>query len=96
MPCNLRSAGADFLYKDTEEVGVYRAEWRGGQRSFAVNLLDADESNVQPRDEVRIGNQSLAAGQSRRQTYETWKWVALAALLLLVLEWAVYHRRLFF
>jgi len=25
--------------------------------------------------------------------YETWKWVVVAALLLLLLEWAMYHRR---
>jgi hypothetical protein len=91
-----RGAQAEFLYKDTEEVGVYRAAWPGGGRNFAVNLLDADESNVQPRDEVRIGSQALAAGASQRQTYETWKWVALAALVLLLLEWALYHRRMFF
>jgi hypothetical protein len=91
-----RGAQADFSYKNTEQVGVYRAAWAGGGRRFAVNLLDAGESNVQPRDEITIGSQQLEAGQSRRRTYETWKWGALAALVLLVLEWALYHRRIFF
>jgi hypothetical protein len=91
-----RGGPVDFLYKDTDRVGVYRAAWPGGGRSFAVNLLDADESNIQPRDAVRIGSQQLVAGRSRRQTYDVWKWAALAALVLLVLEWAVYHRRVFF
>jgi hypothetical protein len=86
---------ADFPYKSTEKVGTYRAAWPGGQRRFAVNLLDADESNIQPRDEVRIGSQTLGTGPPRRQTYETWKWGALAALVLLALEWAAYHRRLY-
>jgi hypothetical protein len=89
-----RSAGADFPYKNTERVGVYRAAWKGGQRSFAVNLLDAEESNVQPRDQVQIGSQQLQAGQTRAQAHETWKWVALGALVLLLVEWAVYHRRI--
>jgi hypothetical protein len=91
-----RGAQADFPYKSTEKVGTYRATWPGGQRRFAVNLLDADESNTQPRDEVRIGSQTLGTGPPRRQTYETWKWGALAALVLLALEWAVYHRRVIF
>jgi hypothetical protein len=91
-----RGAQAVFLYKNTEKVGPYRAAWPGGERRFAVNLLDADESNVQPRDEVRIGSQKLESGPPRRQTYETWKWAALAALVLLSLEWAAYHRRVFF
>jgi hypothetical protein len=90
-----RGVQADFPYKSTEKVGTYRAAWPGGQRRFAVNLLDADESNIQPRDEVRIGSQTLGTGPPRRQTYETWKWGALAALVLLMLEWAAYHRRVF-
>jgi hypothetical protein len=92
----LRGVGGDSSYKNTDRVGDYEATWAGGQRFFAVNLLDADESNIQPRDAIKIGEQRLAAGPSRRQTYDTWKWIALAALVLLVLEWAAYHRRLFF
>jgi hypothetical protein len=38
----------------------------------------------------------VAAGTSRGQTRETWKWSALAALALLVLEWVFYHRRIFY
>ena len=91
-----RGVAGDFSYKNTERVGVYEVTWQGGQRRFAVNLLDADESNIQPRDAVKIGEQRLVAGQSRRQTYDTWKWIAGAALVLLLLEWAVYHRRVFF
>jgi hypothetical protein len=91
-----RSNQLDFPYKSTEEVGVYQAAWPNGQRSFSVNLLDADESNIQPREEIQLGSRRLAAGQVRRQTYDLWKWGALAALVLLVLEWAVYHRRILF
>jgi hypothetical protein len=91
-----RGVAGEFSYKNTEHVGVYQVQWPGGQRQFAVNLLDADESNVQPRDEIRIGEQRLASRASARQTYDTWKWLVLVALALLVLEWAVYHRRVFF
>jgi hypothetical protein len=91
-----RGVAGDFSYKNTERVGVYEAAWAGGQRRFAVNLLDADESNIQPRDDIKIGEQRLAAGQSRRQTYDIWKWIAVAAVVLLVLEWTIYHRRVFF
>jgi hypothetical protein len=90
-----RGVAGDFSYKNTDRVGVYEATWPGGSRRFAVNLLDAEESNIQPRDSIKIGEQRLTAGQSRRQTYDTWKWIALAALVLLLLEWAAYHRRIF-
>jgi hypothetical protein len=91
-----RGAALEFVYQDTDRVGVYQATWPGGGRAFAVNLLDAEESNTQPRDEIKLGAQHVEAGQGRQQTYDTWKWVALAALALLVLEWAVYHRRIWF
>lgn len=90
-----RSSQADFLYKNTDQVGVYRARWEGGGRAFAVNLLDADESNVQPRDVVQLGSQQVAAGQTRGWSTDIWKWVAAFALALLMLEWAFYHRRIF-
>jgi von Willebrand factor type A domain/Aerotolerance regulator N-terminal len=90
-----RSVQADFLYKNTECVGVYRARWEGGGRSFAVNLLDADESNVQPRNAVRLGSQDIPAGRERGWSADTWKWGVLAALILLLTEWAFYHRRIF-
>jgi hypothetical protein len=88
-----RSGQAEFLYKETDRPGIYRAAWDGGGRTFAVNLLDADESNVQPRDEVRIGAQEVAAEAPRGQTRETWKWIALAALAVVFAEWLFYHRR---
>jgi len=91
-----RGAGLEFAYQHTDRVGVYRAAWPGGGRGFTVNLLDAEESNVQPRDEIKLGEQQVAAGQVRRQTYDTWKWVALAALVLLLVEWVIHNRRVFF
>jgi hypothetical protein len=91
-----QSTGMVFSFQSTDKVGVYQATWPGGGRTFAVNLLDADESNTQPRNEIKLGSQRIEAGHARRQTYDTWKWVALAALVLLVLEWAVYHRRIWF
>lgn len=89
-----RAAGGDFAFKDTEEPGVYRARWDGGGRAFAVNLLDEAESNTQPRDVVQIGEQQLLAEGKVGRPVELWKWAALAALALLLIEWAFYHRRI--
>jgi hypothetical protein len=91
-----RGNRADFAYAKTEKVGPYRVRWAGGgQRYFSVNLLDADESNIEPRPDVEIGGVKVARGQPRIQARETWKWIALAALVLLLLEWYVYNRRIF-
>jgi len=42
-----RGTRADFSYGKTERVGVYDVKWDGGQRSFAVNLFDPEESNLE-------------------------------------------------
>jgi hypothetical protein len=90
-----RGKQADFVYNNTEQLGFYRVRWADGERAFAVNLLDADESNIQPRDSVRLGSQQVAADTTGGAPRDTWKWWALGALVFLVVEWAFYHRRWF-
>lgn len=89
-----RTPSMEFPFLDTEHLGVYQATWPGGRRLFAVNLLDADESNTLPREQIKIGELQIQADQERFHRYDTWKWIALIALLLLLVEWAVYHRRI--
>jgi hypothetical protein len=91
-----RKGRPDFSYGNTERVGIYEVRWDGKpQRSFAVNLLDADESNIEPRGEIHIGEDSIKAGQSRGTPRDTWKWIALGALGLILLEWYIYNRRVY-
>jgi hypothetical protein len=86
---------SDYDFQATDRLGVYRAEWNGGGRSFAVNLLDADESNVLPREAIQIGNETVTAGETRTQSRELWKWAVLAGLLFLLLEWYIYNKRIY-
>ena len=91
-----RGTRADFAYGATDRVGVYEATWdQDGHRRFAVNLLDPDESNLEPRTAVKIGAEQVQAGSTRRQPRELWKVAVLAGLALLLLEWYVYNRRVF-
>lgn len=85
----------DFDYQATDKLGVYVAEWKGGGRSFVVNLLDSDESNIQPRANIRIGDSDVAASQAQTRTRELWKWAVAAGLLFLLLEWWVYNKRIY-
>jgi hypothetical protein len=68
---------------------------RKWQRSFAVNLLDTDESAIEPRPSIQIGAKEIKAGQETRQPRDLWKWLIVAALGMLLLEWYVYNRRIF-
>jgi hypothetical protein len=91
-----RGTRPDFTYGKTDRVGIYQVRWDGKeQRHFAVNLLDADESNIEPRSEIKIGDASIKTNASSGQPRDTWKWVALAALILLLVEWYVYNRRVY-
>jgi type VI protein secretion system component VasF len=92
----------DVLFADTEQLGIYRYRVGGRNekeldslvRGFAVNLTDINESNIEPRPAIRIGSERIAAGAERFQTREIWKWILLVALVLLVAEWLIYHRRI--
>jgi von Willebrand factor type A domain/Aerotolerance regulator N-terminal len=89
-----RGKRADFSFGATDQLGVYQVAWNGAvQRSFAVNLLDPEESNIEPRPIVQIGDDRVAAGENRGQPRELWKAFVLAALGLLVAEWYIYNRR---
>jgi hypothetical protein len=91
-----RGVRADVAFGATDSVGVYQAKWNGTvQRLFAVNLLDADESNIEPRSQFRLGESRIGAGESRSLPRETWKWIAAAALVLLLVEWFLYNRRVY-
>jgi hypothetical protein len=91
-----RGSRADFTYGDTERVGVYKVSWLNAlQRSFAVNLLDADESNLEPRTTVYIGSEAVSGSRERGQPREMWKWLVLAAFAFLLLEWYIYNKRVY-
>ena len=89
-----RGRRPDFIYANTDKVGLYRVLRDDGVRhEFAVNLLDAQESNIEPRQRFKVGEDTVAAGSERAQPRDLWKWLVLAALGLLLLEWYVYNRR---
>lgn len=94
--------GDKIAFADTGKLGLYRLEvLQAGEvtsaQSFAVNLFATGESDIGPVPEadLQLGG-GLVAAEADEQlgTQEFWMWLALAALLLLGIEWYVYHRRL--
>ncbi len=85
-------------FGDTEQPGLYRvqplahgqplgpADW------FAVNLLDRQESDIAPQPVLALQGQSVAGGAAGQGTTEVGPWVLALGLLLLALEWWLYHR----
>jgi hypothetical protein len=90
-----RGLRPDFVFGDTERVGVYKYQTKDGPwHSFAVTLIDSNESNIEPRPEIRIGASRIATEKERSEPREIWKWILLLAVALLAIEWVVYNRRI--
>ena len=85
----------EFALPAVDYVGVYRTDPVIPQfERLAVNLLDANESNLQPVDRPPGDIGTLVESAAGRSRLELWWWiVACAALPLLMVEWWVYTRR---
>lgn len=79
---------------ETERPGVYRARWDGRRREavHVVNLLEARESDVAVPDAVTMGGERLKGKDERALVRrEFTRYLLLAALAILLLEWALYQ-----
>jgi hypothetical protein len=99
-----------LVYRLTDEIGVYRVtEGARETRRFAVNLFDPAESDVRLRTDetpedaeqaavaaIKIGDLDVAATAGAAPArQELWRTLLIAALCVLVLEWWIYHRRVY-
>ena len=84
----------EFVFGETFKQGVYRVRMGTNDTVFCVNLLDAAESNIKPRDELQLGKYTkVQATSMQRANMEMWRSFAGLALLVLLGEWWFYHRR---
>jgi len=62
--------------------------------SFAVNLLDARETDLTPKESLDRGRRApVAATRIQPASLEGWRWFALAGFGILLTEWWWFHRR---
>ncbi|CAN5907612.1 BatA and WFA domain-containing protein [soil metagenome] len=93
-------SGAEGVDPSAAAPGATPATATGGPPatvgSFAANLLDADESSIEPARELVVDGKKAGALSAfqigvRR---EIWIYLLLAAILLTAIEWITYHRRI--
>ena len=88
-------SGRDVVYGDTDRCGLYTVKRKKGLQRMALNLLDPQESRGTIEPEIRtVTGQVTAASAVPPVVRPYWRWLALGALLLLLVEWGVYHRRI--
>jgi hypothetical protein len=83
-------------YAATSRAGVYRLAVEGGaDHLFAVNLLDAAESDIGAAHELVFSGQKVKAeeGGPARANQEIWPLLALLGLLVVYVEWYVYNAK---
>ena len=88
------SSRRELLFGDTQKQGIYRVKSGTNEVVFCANLLDNLESDTTPRPAIHFGSYAKVASSTTRQAnLEVWRWFALTAFLILMLEWWYYHRR---
>ena len=87
-----------LLFDETDQLGLYQLERVDNSGShpagqFAVNLFAPAESAITPAAAIHIGQTAVSTPPaSNIGQYELWPWLLAAALLVLLVEWWVYHR----
>lgn len=81
-------------FANTDKAGFYEVVSGEKHSQFAVNLLSSTESDIRPRAlQASSGSNVEGDATVTVQNKEVWPWVAIAALVVLLIEWWVYHRR---
>jgi hypothetical protein len=90
----LDPSASELVFGETYQQGIYRLHLGTNDLVFCVDLLDAAESNIKPRDELQLGKYTkITATTMQRANMELWRTIAGLGLLVLLGEWWYYHRR---
>ncbi|MCU0713582.1 MAG: hypothetical protein MUC43_16095, partial [Pirellula sp.] len=94
-----RGSDSRFLFTKTDELGIYKiytSESNELLETFCVNLFSSRESDVRAAGSIEMGAKAVAAETSTiRSRQETWRWLIIGGLALLILEWGIFNRRVF-
>ncbi len=80
-------------FTETDEVGIYSLATARGETRVAVNLMDADESNLEPRPLPVASEPAAVAPAPVPIQREFWPLFVLIAAALLAAEGLLYWRR---
>ena len=89
-----------FSWGPVLQAGLHEVSWSApgdSERSnvlVAVNMLDGLEGQIDAAEALNLSVERITGTRrSRSALVSVWPWLLVAGLLILVLEWYVYHRR---
>jgi hypothetical protein len=81
-------------FSDTFNAGIYRVKYGKEEKYIAANLMDSMESNIKPVKTILIGKTCIGSSTINKLVRkEFWKILAFLVLILLTLEWYVFHKK---
>jgi hypothetical protein len=91
---------SQFSWGPIRLSGVYELSWTEPgapdrrARRFAVNLLSHAESDIRPTAQVKPGQDTFLGEFDEGSRYRSlWPWALGVCLLVIMLEWWIYHRK---
>jgi hypothetical protein len=90
--------GGTLTFGPVNRHGPWLARWGGPQGDHAMVVVSTDvetEGDLRVPEKLRIGSsgRALAAAPQRGST-PMWPWAVGGALVILLIEWAIYCRRI--
>ncbi|MBI1246958.1 VWA domain-containing protein [bacterium] len=88
-----------FAFSETDQLGTYEVregDAKDVSQYFSVNIFDAEESQIQPKPEIDTQWEKIEGNEAwlpMRKEY--WKWLVVLALIVLLIEWYIYNRRVY-
>ncbi len=91
----VRRGAGDYTFTATDRLGIYQVRWGSeSDESFAVNLFSASESRIaQVTPDFQGTAQVESADQTQWVRFGLWKYLLAGAVILLIIEWMIYARR---
>jgi len=81
-------------FSETFNTGIYRVKYGKKETYIAANLIDSAESNIKPGKSILIGKTCVNSSTINEVVRkEFWKILAFLVLILLTIEWYIFHRK---
>jgi hypothetical protein len=88
-----------YAFSRTDSTGIYKVTLPKRDDSpqlFAVNLFDSVESNIAPKKTIETTwNKVSAEAHWEPARHEGWRWLVAIALIVAIVEWYIYNKRVY-